>query len=80
MTFAQELKSMPVFQTVPSDEKRMATYILRTPLISPILKSELNAYIAFKTATFAARRAGGSVVSVSADADKLSLLYASLGG
>ena len=52
----------------------MATYILRPHMISSVLKSELGAYISFKTATFAARRQGGAVQSISAEADKTNLL------
>ena len=74
MTFAQELTSMPVFKSTPDDEQRMATYILRPHMIPAVLKSELGAYISFKTATFAARRQGGAVQSISAEADKTNLL------
>ena len=74
VTFAQELTSMPTFQAVADDEQRMSTYILRPQLISSVLKSELNAYLAFRTATFAARRQGGAVQSISAEADRTHLL------
>ena len=74
LSFAQELTSMPTFQAVADDEQRMATYILRPHLISSTLKSELNAYISFRTATFAARRQGGAVQSISAEADRTHLL------
>ena len=77
MTFAQELTTMPVFKSTPDDEQRMATYILRPHMISSVLKSELGAYKSlgrFKTATFAARRQGGAVQSISAEADKTNLL------
>ena len=74
VTFAQELTSMPTFQAVADDEQRMSTYILRPQLISSVLKSEFNAYLAFRTATFAARRQGGAVQSISAEADRTHLL------
>jgi hypothetical protein len=74
MTFAQELTSMPTFQAVADDEQRMATYILRPHFISSTLKSELTAYLSFRTATFAARRQGGAVQSISAEADRTNLL------
>ena len=74
LTFAQELTSMPTFQAVADDEQRMSTYILRPHMISSVLKSELTAYISFRTATFAARRQGGAVQSISADADRTHLL------
>jgi hypothetical protein len=74
MTFAQELTSMPVFQAVADDEQRIGTYTLRPNMISPVLKRELNAYIFFRTATFAARRQGGAVQSISAEADRTHLL------
>ena len=50
----------------------MSTYIM-TPVPS-ILKSELSEYIKYRTSTFAARRQGGAVQSISAEADKTSLL------
>ena len=63
---------MSTFSAVAADEERMKTYIL-SPVPS-ILKRELDEYIVFRTSTFAARRQGGAVQSVSAEADKTALL------
>ena len=72
LSFAEELTTMPVFSAVQDDETRMATYIL-SPVPS-MLKRELDAYIVYRTATFAARRQGGAVQSISAEGDKTALL------
>jgi len=72
LSFAEELTRMPQFAPIQDDETRMNTYILQRP--PPILKSELDAYITYRTATFAARRQGGAVQSISAEADKTALL------
>ena len=50
----------------------MKTYIL-SPVPS-ILKGELDEYIVYRTSTFAARRQGGAVQSISAEHDKTCLL------
>ena len=63
---------MPIFQSIPDDEQRMAVYVLQR--VPPDLKGEIAEYIAYRTATFAARRQGGAVQSISAEADKLALL------
>ena len=56
------------------DEQRLATYILTGHSVSPQLKRELGAFLSYRTATFAARRQGGAVQSISAEADKTALL------
>ena len=71
-SFREELLTMPVFSPVADDEERMKTYIL-TPVAS-ILKKELDEYLVYRTATFAARRQGGAVQSISAEGDKTALL------
>ena len=63
---------MPTFQAIPDDEQRMATYILQS--VPAMLKAELDEYISYRTATFAAKRQGGAVQSISAEADKTALL------
>ena len=52
--------------------ERLKTYILQR--IPPMLQRELNRYLLYRTETFAARRAGGAVQSVSAEADNTALL------
>ena len=51
------------------DEERLKTYILQR--VPPGLNGELDTY---RTETFAARRAGGVVQSISAEADQTALL------
>ena len=63
---------MSTFTSVAADEERMKTYIL-SPVPS-ILKRELDEYLVFRTSTFAARRQGGAVQSISAESDKTALL------
>ena len=63
---------MPTFQAIPDDEQRMAIYVLQH--VPSSLKAEINEYITYRTATFAARRQGGAVQSISAEADKTQLL------
>lgn len=65
--FAEELTRMPAFAPIQDDETRMSTCILQRP--PPVLQSELDAYLTYRTATFAARRQGGAVQSISAEAD-----------
>ena len=72
MSFADELKQMAVFSTDGEDEERLKTYILAR--VAPLLKTDLDAYILNRTATFAARRQGGAVQSISAEADRTALL------
>jgi hypothetical protein len=72
MSFADELKTMAVFSTDGEDEERLKTYIL-SPM-PPSLKSVLDAYILNRTETFAARRQGGAVQSISAEADRTAVL------
>ena len=74
ISFRDELTSMPVFEPSVDDEQRMATYVLSGSSVSPMLKKELGEFVAYRTATFAARRQGGAVQSISAEHDKLSLL------
>jgi len=72
MSFADELKQMAVFSTDGEDEERLKTYILER--VPSVLKSDLDAYILHRTATFAARRQGGAVQSISAEADRTAVL------
>ena len=72
LSFREELTSMPAFQSVPDDEERLKTYILQR--VPASLKKELDEYIGHRTATFAARRQGGAVQSISAEADRTQLL------
>jgi hypothetical protein len=72
MSFADELKTMAVFSTDGEDEERLKTYILSR--VPPSLKSDLDAYILNRTETFAARRQGGAVQSISAEADRTAVL------
>ena len=71
-SFAAELMTMPAFSADREDEERLKTYILQR--VPPSLKSEVDAYLLYRTETFAARRAGGAVQSVSAEADNTALL------
>ena len=72
ISFADELKTMAVFSTDKEDDERLKTYILER--VPSTLKSDLETYILHRTATFAARRQGGAVQSVSAEADRTALL------
>ena len=72
VSFREELTTMPAFQAVADDETRMTTYTLQR--VPPSLKKELDEYINHRTATFAARRQGGAVQSISAEADRTQLL------
>jgi hypothetical protein len=61
MSFAQELQTMPAFSADKEDEERLKTYILQR--VPPMLKTELECYLLYRTETFAARRlADGTVV------------------
>ena len=71
-SFAEELTEMAKFTSNADDEGRMQQYSLQRP--PPLLTKELDSYISHRTATFAARRAGGAVVSMSAENDKQCLL------
>ena len=71
-SFASELMTMPAFSADKDDEERLKTYILQR--VPPGLKSELDIYLLYRTETFAARRAGGAVQSISAEADQTALL------
>jgi hypothetical protein len=72
MSFAQELMTMPAFSADADDETRLKTYTLTR--VPPLLKSELEQYTLHRTATFAARRQGGAVQSISAETDCNALL------
>ena len=63
---------MAVFSTDGVDDERLKTYILSR--VPPVLKTDLDGYILNRTATFAARRQGGAVQSISAEADRTALL------
>lgn len=71
-SFAAELMTMPAFSADREDEERLKTYILQR--VPPGLKRELDIYLLYRTETFAARRAGGAVQSISAEADQTALL------
>ena len=72
MSFADELKMMANFSTDRDDDSRLKVYALRR--VPPPLKTGLDVYMLYRTETFAARRQGGAVQSISAEADKTSLL------
>ena len=63
---------MPAFEAVEEDEGRMKNYVLAP--IPAVLARELETFIGYRTSTFQAKRAGGAVVSLSAEADKHNLL------
>ena len=63
---------MAAFAPDQEDDERMKTYVLTR--VPPVLRSELDLYLAYRTATFAARRQGGAVQSVSAESDCTSVL------
>ena len=71
-SFAAELRTMPAFSTDREDDDRLRTYSLRH--VPPGLKRDLDRYVAFRTATFSARRQGGAVQSISAETDCKNLL------
>ena len=58
MSFAVELQTMPAFSSDKDDEERLKTYILQR--VPPGLKGDLDAYLLYRTETFAARRAGAA--------------------
>ena len=72
MSFAAELQTMPAFSADKDDEARLRTYVLQH--VPPMLKKELDTYLLYRTETFAARRAGGAVQSISAETDNTALL------
>ena len=72
MSFSDELIGMQGFQPDKQDEAKMKNAVLERP--SSLLVSELGGYIAYRTEAFAARRAGGAVVSLTSESDKQSLL------
>jgi hypothetical protein len=71
LSIAQELTQVPEFVDTVDDETKLRAYAL-TPTVS--LKRQLTAYISHRTATFSARRSGGAVQSVSAEANCTSFL------
>ena len=71
-SFADELTMMATFSTDQEDDERLKTYILQR--VPPLLKSDLDLYLLARTATFAARRHGGAVQSISAESDRTALL------
>jgi len=72
LSFAQELQTMPSFSAVADDEERMKTYVMQR--VPPLLTKELGEYLLYRTSTFAARRQGAAVQSISAEGDKTALL------
>ena len=77
-SFASELMTMPAFSADKDDDARLKTYILQR--VPPMLKKELDSYLLFRTQTFAARRAGGAVQSISAQKLTPRLCFASMVG
>ena len=71
-SFGDELTEMAPFSVTAEDEAKMSNCVLDRP--PSLLVSELGAYIAFRTDTFAARRTGGAVVSCTSEGDRQSLL------
>ena len=71
LTIAEELTQAVTFKDNPEDTLSLRSYAL-TPTRS--LRNQLAAYVAHRTRTFAARRAGGAVVSASAEHDTQALL------
>ena len=71
LSLAEELTQDVTFKENPEDLLALRSYAL-TPTRS--LRDQLAAYVAHRTRTFAARRAGGAVVSASADHDTQALL------
>ena len=71
LTIAQELTQVPEFVDTADDETKLRSYAL-SPTAS--LKRQLAAFVAHRTATFSARRSGGAVQSVSAEANCYGLL------
>ena len=68
-SFAEELVTgMAKFSSVAADDEKMTAYALSP--VPAALQREIDAFLLHRTATFAARRAGGAVVSVSAEGDK----------
>ena len=67
LSFAQELTTMQPFSSDANDEQRLKTYTLQR--VPPGLKNELDTYLVYRTETFAARRQGGAVKSISAETD-----------
>ena len=66
-TLAEEMTQVSAFVDDAAAETRLRVYAL-TP-VSKSLRNQLAAYCSFRTQTFQARRAGGSVVSASAEHD-----------
>ena len=71
-SFAEELTSMAPFETKAEDEVKMTQYSLRS--VPAVLKRQLDAYVANRTAVFSGRRHGGAVVSSTAEHDTKVLL------
>ena len=71
-SFAEELTSMAPFETKAEDEVKMTQYSLRS--VPTVLKRQLDAYVANRTAVFSGRRHGGAVVSSTAEHDTKVLL------
>ena len=71
-SFAEELTEMANFSADNTDDQKMTVYSLYP--VPSALQRELEAFILHRTATFAARRQGGAVVSASAEGDKQGLL------
>ena len=74
VSFEAELQSMAAFSKLPEDEGRVSQYALPRP--SQRLRRELDEYVTDRTATFNAVRAGGAVVSGTAENDVQAVLSA----
>ena len=71
-SFAEELTDMASFTVDAEDDTKMRSYTLER--VPAALERELAAYLTHRTATFAARRSGGAVVSDTASKHKEHLL------
>ena len=71
LTLAEELTQAPSYKVSAADETQLRAYAL---VPSASLRRQLAAYVAQRTSTFQARRAGGAVVSESAEHDTQCLL------
>ena len=70
-TIAEELTQVNVFVSTAGDEQKLQTYSLNP---TQSLRSQLASYVDHRTATFSARRSGGSVAASTAESDTESML------
>ena len=71
-SFAAELTEMHQFEWVVEDDRKVRQYTLER--VPAALKTELDAYGRYRSATFAATRDGGAVADITTEADKRNLL------